>query len=252
MRIFGSVLFLVALGLDASAEQRLPGSAFMGRSSQEMQRDDSLNPGMLWVKEGEVLWSRKAGTSARSCASCHGDAQSSMRGVAARYPVRSAAHGTLINLSQRINLCRQERQGTTPFALESEELLGLESYIALQSRGMSVAPLEDPNLQPFQERGRQRWYQRIGQLNLSCAQCHDDNWGRRLGSSVIPQAHVGGYPAYRLEWQGMGSLHRRLRNCMTGVRATPFSLGSQELTELELYLTLRSKGMPMEAPGVRP
>ncbi len=49
---------------------------------------------------------------------------------------------------------------------------------------------------------RKLYRQRIGQLDLSCAQCHDDNAGKRLGGSVIPQAHPTGYPIYRLEWQG--------------------------------------------------
>ena len=48
--------------------------------------------------------------------------------------------------------------------------------------------------------------QREGQLNLSCANCHDDNWDKRLAGSPIPQAHPTGYPIYRLEWQTLGSL----------------------------------------------
>ncbi|HEV2610387.1 MAG TPA: sulfur oxidation c-type cytochrome SoxA [Noviherbaspirillum sp.] len=241
-----------AANAQPAGESRLPGSAFMGRSTQEMQRDDSLNPGMLWVQEGEALWQRNAGKSDLSCASCHGDAQTSMRGVAARYPAFDATSKRPLNLGQRINQCRQEHQQAPAFAPESEALLGLESYIALQSRGMPVTPPGDAALQAFYVRGEQRWRQRIGQLNLSCAQCHDENWGKRLGGSIIPQGHAGGYPIYRLEWQAMGSLQRRLRNCMTGVRAEPFALGSQELVELELYLAKRAKGMAMEAPGVRP
>ncbi len=250
------LMVLAACGATAHAQPtgdgRLPGSAFMGTSTQEMQRDDSLNPGMLWVQEGEALWQRSAGKSDRSCASCHGDAKTSMRGVAARYPAFDAKSKRLLNLGQRINQCRQERQQAPAFAAESEALLGLESYVALQSRGMPVTPPGDAALQAFYARGEQRWLQRMGQLNLSCAQCHDDNWGKRLGGSIIPQGHASGYPIYRLEWQAMGSLQRRLRNCMTGVRAEPFALGSQELVELELYLAKRAKGMAMEAPGVRP
>ncbi len=111
---------------------------------------------------------------------------------------------------------------------------------------------DDARLTPFRERGQQRFVQRLGQLQLSCAQCHDNNAGGRLGGSVIPQAHPAGYPVYRLEWQALGSLQRRLRNCMTGVRAEPFAYGAQELVELELYLAARAKGMQMETPAVRP
>ena len=86
---------------------------------------------------------------------------------------------------------------------------------------------------------------------LQCTQCHDDNWGKRLAGSVIPQAHPTGYPEYRLEWQSIGSLQRRLRGCIIGTRAEPYSYGAPEMVELELYLMWRARGMPMETPAVR-
>ena len=76
--------------------------------------------------------------------------------------------------------------------------------------------------------------------------------GKRLGSSVIPQGHPTGYPIYRLDWQGMGSLQRRLRGCLTGVRAEPFPFGALEVVEIELYLAARAAGLPLETPAVRP
>ena len=117
---------------------------------------------------------------------------------------------------------------------------------------MPVTPPVDSRLDAYRQQGQQRYTQRLGQLNLSCAQCHDDNAGGRLGSSQIPQAHPTGYPVYRLEWQTLGSLQRRLRNCMSGVRAEPFAFGAPELVELELYLMQRAAGMPLETPAVRP
>ena len=224
----------------------------MGTSTQAMQKDDSLNPGMLWVKDGEALWLRPAGLSGKACVSCHAQAASSMRGVAAGYPAFDALLNRPVTISQRINQCRQRHQQAEPLRTESQELLSLESFVAYQSRGLALAPPEDSRLAPFRRLGEQRFMQRMGQLNLSCAQCHDDNAGRRLGSSLIPQAHHTGYPVYRLEWQALGSLQRRLRNCMSGVRAEPYAYGAQELVELELYLATRAKGMLVETPGVRP
>ena len=236
----------------AAADLRMPGAHYMSASTQAMQRDDTLNPAMLWVKDGEALWRRAPDTSAQSCAGCHGDATRSMRGVAARYPAFDNTLQRPVDLAARINLCRQKNQKAAPWLAQSAELLALESYLALQSRGMPITPPTDVRLIAFRERGQARFFQRMGQLDLSCAQCHDARAGLRLGSSVIPQAHPDGYPLYRLEWQGVGSLERRLRNCMSGVRAEPFASGSVELVELELYLAHRARGMPMDAPGVRP
>ncbi|NGZ83068.1 sulfur oxidation c-type cytochrome SoxA [Duganella sp. SAP-35] len=236
----------------ATADQRRSGSEFMSASTQAMQRDDTLNPGMLWISGGEAQWNAAAGKSAKSCASCHGDAAKSMRGVAARFPAFDPAGRTTVNLAQRINICRERKQQAPALKLEGEELLGLEAYVAMQSRGMPVNPPQDAGTRSSAARGKQLYFQRIGQLNLSCAQCHDQQWGKRLAGSTIPQGHAAAYPIYRLEWQAMGSLQRRLRNCMSGVRAEIPPLGAQELVELEAWLAVRDKGMMMESPGVRP
>lgn len=231
--------------------ERRSGFDFMSPDNQAMQRDDMANPGMFWVHDGEALWNRRTGTADRACADCHGDARASMRGVAARHPAYDPERQRPITLEARINRCREARQEAPPLAWESQELLSLTAYVAHQSRGMPVA-VEDERLRPFIERGRQLFRQRQGQLDLSCAACHDDNWGKRLAGSVIPQGHPTGYPLYRLEWQALGSLQRRLRNCMTGIRAEAYAYGAPELVDLELYLMWRAGGLPIETPAVRP
>jgi sulfur-oxidizing protein SoxA len=191
------------------------------------------------------------GASGKACADCHGDA-ATMRGVAARYPAYDVKRKRPIDLPQRINLCREEKQNATRFAFESKELLALTAYVANQSRGMPIAIPDDQRLAPALERGRLLFNRRQGQLNLACSNCHDDNWGKPLAGNQIPQAHPTGYPIYRLEWQSLGSLQRRFRNCMIGVRAEPYPYGSDEFVDLELYLMSRASGMPIETPAVRP
>lgn len=217
-----------------------------------MQDDDASNPGFLWVQQGEALWAQRTGNAARSCADCHGDAAASMRGAAARYPIYDAKLGRPITLNGRIQQCRVERQEAAPLKPDSDTLLALTAYVGLQSRGMPMQVASDGPARSFYEAGRTLFTRRQGQLNLSCAQCHDDRAGQRLGGSVIPQGHANGYPEYRLEWQSIGSLERRLRNCMIGVRAEPFADDSLDLVELELYLGARANGLAVETPAVRP
>jgi len=231
---------------------RRSGYDFMGRETRAMQDDDAANPATLWVFDGEALWQRKAGSANKACADCHGDARTSMKGVAARHPAPDASGKRLLNLEQRINVCRSERQQAPALAYESRELLALTAYLGRQSRGMPVTVGADARAMPFIDAGRIAYNRRQGQLNLSCAQCHDDNAGRSLAGTPIPQAHPTGYPLYRLEWQGVGSLQRRLRNCLTGTRAENLPFGSPELVELEAFLMWRARGMLMETPGVRP
>ena len=241
-----------AFAAEIPRADRRSGSDFMSRETRAMQDDDPANPGMLWVLEGGALWTRKTGPAGRACADCHGDARVTMKGVAARYPAFDAARGRPLNLEQRINACRIDRQGAPPLAYESRELLALAAYVARQSRGLPIEIAIDQRTQPFLDAGRTTYHRRQGQLNLACSQCHDANWGRQLAGNVIPQAHPTGYPLYRLEWQGLGSLQRRLRNCLVGIRAEPYEYGAPELVQLELYLMWRARGMTFEAPAVRP
>src|SRR5262245_33590122 len=101
-------LLAVLATISAQAEiplgERRSGYADLGRETKAMQDDDTANPGMLAVLEGETLWQAKTGAAARACADCHGDARISMKGVAARYPAFDPARGRPINLEQRINI----------------------------------------------------------------------------------------------------------------------------------------------------
>ena len=257
MRLAGAILaaLLMADALSATEippAERRSGYSFMTPDTRAMQDDDTSNPGMLWVLDGEKLWARKMGAADKACADCHNDARASMKGVAARYPAFDKTLGRPVDLEQRINLCRVNQQQATPLAYESRDLLALTALVAQQSRGVTIATGSDPQLVPFIAKGRELFMQRQGQLNLGCTNCHDDNWDKRLAGSAITQAHPTGYPIYRLEWQSLGSLQRRLRACITGIRAPAYDFGAPELVELELYLMSRAKGMPLEAPAVRP
>lgn len=233
------------------ADARRSGFDEMGESTRALQRDDAANPAMLWVQGGQLAWARAPAASSRACASCHGDG-TALAGVAARYPAWDEGLARPVTLRHRINLCRERHQGQAPWPAEAEDLIGLEAWLGLKSRGQPITPPTDPRLAPHRAAGEALFRARIGQLELSCAQCHDERAGGLLGGTRIPQGHVTGYPIYRLEWQGMGSLGRRLRNCMTGVRAEPLAHGSLEMTQLELYLATRAMGMAVETPAVRP
>jgi len=247
-----ALFIAMATSFNSRAETRLQSStSFLSDELRARQNDETVNPGMLWVGEGEELWRTIGGAEGKSCASCHGDAEKSMKGVAARYPAVDPETGKLLNLELRINKCRSERQKAEAFGYESEEMLAMTTYIARQSVGLPISVKADGSAAVYYEKGRSLFYLRQGQIDLSCAQCHEDNTGRRLRGDVISSAVVTGYPAYRLEWQTLGSLHRRLRACSLGVRAIQFPYGSDEYLSLELFLAKRSEGLPLEAPAIR-
>lgn len=225
-------------------------SAFddMSPALQALQLDDTRHPGQLSVQEGKALWSQPA-ANGRRCADCHANG---LAGVAARYPAFDAALGRPLALAARIDRCRVQHQGARTQGADGDAVLALSAWLAHNSRGALIAPTRDERGTPWVERGAALWRQRLGQLDLSCAQCHDERAGARLGGALIPQAHPTGYPAYRLEWQALGSLERRLRGCVAGVRAEPFAPGADEWLALEVFLARRAAGLRHEGVALRP
>ena len=203
-----------------------------------MQDDDTANPGMLWVLDGETLWKSKAGAADKACADCHGDARASMKGVAARYPAFDKALGRPVDLEQRINLCRTKHQQAPPLAFESRDLLALTAFVAQQSRGMPIDAGDDPQLAAVRRQGPRSVHAARRASSISPARnCHDDNWDKRLAGNADharPSDRLSALPA------GMADRSARCSGgcatCMTGIRAEPYDFGAPELVELELYL----------------
>lgn len=241
----------------ASAQQRaIPldqlqsGREFQSQDVRSLQADDFANPGMLWVEKGAKLWQEAAGADKQSCSGCHGDAAVSMKGAATRYPLIDRAAG-LLNLEGRMQQCRVDRQKAAPLRYGSDALLSLSAYLHHQSRGLPVKVSIEGEAKKHFEAGRAFYYERRGQMNLSCAHCHEANQGRTLFAEKISQGHPVAYPIYRLEWQSAGTLQRRMRSCLTGVRAELLPYGAQPYLDLELFLAWRAEGLVLEAPGVR-
>jgi sulfur-oxidizing protein SoxA len=230
---------------------RRSGYLYLGNQVQALQDDDFLNPGMFAVEDGRALWSTPDPATNLSCASCHGAAEESMRGVATRYPRFDATRGRIINMELAINRERVERMGAAPLPYESPELLALTAYVTHQSRGMAKDVDVTGPAAPFFEEGRAFFFQRRGQLDLSCSQCHDDRAGMLLRGDVISQGQINGFPFYRLIWSSVASTHRMFEWCNTSVRAEPYPLGSDVYLALELYVAWRGRGLAIETPAVR-
>jgi sulfur-oxidizing protein SoxA len=237
----------------SATDKRRSGYSYLSEWTRKLQDDDFANPGMLWVEEGEKLWSQAAGSSGRSCESCHGNARESMRTIATRYPAFSHAAARVINLEQQINRCRVEQLKTAALPYESENMLALTAYIPHQAKGLSMNGAVAPSTAAAKSfaRGRAFFYQRRGQLDLSCADCHERHVGGYLHGEIISQGQINDFPIYRELWQTMGSTHRMFAWCNEAVRAEPYALGSQEYIDLELFERWRSRGLPIETPGVR-
>jgi len=241
----------VAAPADSPFDRLYSGWRFRTSETQALQMDDFDNPGFANVDAGAELWKTVDGSEGKSCATCHGDASESMKGVRANMPKWSEKAGKPQALENHINTCRKDRMGAETWKWESGNMLGMTAFIGLQSRGVPVKVQTDGPMQPWLEKGKDLYYTRVGQLDMSCANCHETNFGKQIRSDHLSQGQINGFPVYRLKWGGMGSIHRRFKGCMDNIRATPFKRGSDEFLALELYVASRGMGLSVETPAVR-
>ena len=227
------------------------GLHYSGQDVQALQADEFANPAQFWLRQGAQAWGQPSAANGKSCTSCHGAAATSMKGVATRYPAIDVASGRLFNLEDRINQCTTRHQQTAAMPPESDALLGLSLLVTQASKGMPLRVDIGGAARGHWQAGATLFSKRQGQMNLSCAQCHDQNFGQRLYTDLLSQGQPNGYPVYRLEWQKPGSLERRLRSCYAGVRAEMPPWGAVEMRQLALYLMWRGEGLPIEVPAVR-
>jgi len=174
-----------------------------------------------------------------------------MKGVATVYPKYDAKKNGIVNVEDRINQCREENMQASPWKYDSKELLSMTVLVRHQSLGMPMNVKIDGPAAPFYEKGKEFYFQRRGQLDLACSNCHEDYPGGQLRANVLSEGQSNGFPLYRLKWQGVGSLHRRFKGCNDQVRAEPYKVGSEEYLNLELFVAWRGRGLPVETPAVR-
>lgn len=220
--------------------------------TRALEADSFDNPGMLAVERGAAIWDTVEGSAGKSCASCHGDAAESMADVGNRFPRWNEAAGKPFNVELQINACRENNMGAEPYKFDADEQKSLTAFIKHQSLGKPMEiDLEAGDMQAWWEKGKERYYTRMGQLNLSCASCHEGYNGYYIRADHLSQGNVNGFPTYRLKQADLVSLHNRFRGCIRDTRAEFPAAFSDDLMALEVYVTWRGTGLGMETPAVR-
>lgn len=228
----------------------ISGWVYRSDETQAIQMDDFENPGMLWVEQARDDFNTVSGTEGNSCASCH-DTPESLRGVRATYPQWDEEHGTVQTVEMQIDECVTERMGDESWGYNSGRTINMSALIASVSRGLPVNVAIDGPAAETWELGREIYYTRYGQLELACANCHEDNYGNMIRADHLSQGQINGFPVYRLKNSKLNSVHSRFRGCIRDTRAETFSAGSEEFIALELYVASRGNGLSVEGPSVR-
>jgi sulfur-oxidizing protein SoxA len=226
------------------------GWVFRSDETQSLQMDDFENPGMIFVDDAIEAWNTVEGSEGNSCASCHGGPES-MAGVRAVYPKWNDAAEEVRTIAMQVNGCRTEQMGAEEWKYDGGDMLNMEALLASVSRGIPVDVAIDGPVQAMWEMGRDLYYTRTGQLDLSCANCHEDNYGNNIRADHLSQGQINGFPTYRLKNAKLNGVQSRFRGCIRDTRAETYAVGSEEFIALELYVASRGNGLSVEGPSVR-
>ena len=224
------------------------GWRFRTDETQSLQLDDFDNPAMIFVDQAIDLFNTADGTEGKSCADCHQGVEE-FAGLHASMP--KVIDGKLTVMEDLLNNHRVEVMGAEPWKWSSADMQAMVALIGVQSRGMPMNVAIDGDAAPYWEQGKEMYYTRYGQLELSCANCHEENYGNMIRADHLSQGQINGFPTYRLKQAKLISRHNRFRGCIRDTRAETFAEGSDEFRALELYVASRSNGLSVETPAVR-
>lgn len=227
------------------------GWVFRTDETRAMQADDFDNPAMLYVEQGLTAFNTPMGTEGHSCATCHENPES-LANVRPTYPKWDEAHGTVQTVEMQVLECQTERMGVAePYGYDSQAMNNMVALLASVARGQTVSVATDgPAAEAF-ALGERIYYTNYGQMELSCSQCHERNYGNLIRADHLSQGQVNGFPTYRLKNANIVSVHDRFRGCIRDTRGEPYAIGSPEFVALELYVAARGNGLSVEGPAVR-
>jgi sulfur-oxidizing protein SoxA len=234
---------------DSPVSTIMSGWHFRTDETQALEMDDFDNPAMIFVDQAIDSWSTVEGAAGESCASCHENAET-FEGLSASMP-KVDEDGNLVVMEDLINECRTDRMEADAWKWSGPQMQAMVALVGLQSRGMPMNVTIDGPAAAFWEQGKEMYYTRYGQLELSCASCHEENYGNYIRADHLSQGHINGFPTYRLKQAKLISRHNRFRGCIRDTRAETFAEGSDEFRALELYVASRSNGLSVETPAVR-
>jgi sulfur-oxidizing protein SoxA len=236
--------------LSGVMDEVMSGWLFREDDTRIMQADDFDNPGMIFVELAEDAWNAAEGTKEKSCADCHG-ASADMAGVRPAYPKWNADAGEVRTMEMQINDCRTNQMGAEEWKYSGGDMVNMTALMASVSRGMPINVAIDGPAQSTWEQGKELYYTRFGQLELSCSNCHEDNYGSMIRADHLSQGQTNGFPVYRLKNTKLNSTHARFKGCVRDTRAETFKDGSPEFVALELYVASRGNGLSVEGPSIR-
>ncbi len=220
------------------------------RANWEMQLD--FPPSEEWVDMGHEEWNKPL-PNGKTLDSCFVDSPAGNE-----YPYVDG-NGKLHTIAGDINSCIVANGGDKE-KYAGQKMARLTIVYKSRANGKPLnVDYSSKEMRDWYEKGREFFWAKRGQLNLSCADCHIHNAGNSVRGDVLSAAlgHSTGFPVYRTKWganggkKPLGTIQRRYKGCNNNIRASSFEPGKEEYTSLEVYEAIMSTGVPLSVPGQR-
>lgn len=193
------------------------------------------------VARGAALWKRKF-KDGRSLASCFPNGG---RRVAAAYPQYHPRLKLVFTLEMAINQCLKTHHEPLLDYTDPQTMGAITAYVRSLSNGQRIRVRVPTAAEVHFEDGRRMYFSRMGQRNFACASCHVVAAGKRYGEVPLSPAigQAARWPFIRGD-EAL-TLQAQIRACLERMGAAPFPAGSEELNDLEYFLTYLSNGLPL-------
>ncbi len=227
---------------------RLGSYAFNKSGKEQYDEIAEMPPYEDAVDEGEELYNKKF-KNGKSFKECFPKPD-----IAGDYPMYDAKKG-VVTLSSAINDCLKAN-GEKPWNMKKGKMAKLEAYFAYQSKEAGKKfniKIDSKEAQEAYERGKKEYYSQRGYLKLSCASCHVQGAGKRVRAEYMSPllGQVTHFPVYRLKWEDLGTLERRMVGCNKDQGENPHKANSKWMKELLYFMAYMSNGMPVDGPDIR-
>ncbi len=242
--------------IEARLRDQLPGLAradyVLGSAAFDAdtraQEDANAGAAKDAIARGAVIWKRKF-KDGRSLAACFPNGG---RRVAVAYPQWHRGAKRVFTLEMAINQCLKTHHEPLLDYDDPQGMGAVTAYVRSLSDGYAIGVRVPAAGEASFELGRRLYFTRMGQRNFACASCHVQGAGKRYADRPLSPAigQAARWPFIRDA--DATTLQAQMRACLERMGAAPFPAGSEELNDLEYFLTYLSNGLALKPNAWRP
>lgn len=223
--------------------------AFSKDAKSQYEALKEMPPYDSGIEAGEALY-KKPFANGKSFASCFPDTTAMNL-----FPYFDEKKKDVVTLTSAANDCLRSN-GEKEWNTQKGDMANLQAYLVNSTKEAGKKfdiKIQSEAAKKAYEAGKEFYYTQRGYLKMSCATCHIQGAGQRVRNEKLSPltGQITQFPVYRLKWEELGTLERRLSGCVVDQGQVPPKDESKQMKELVYFLGYMSNGMDIDGPDVR-